>query len=88
MSDFYIKRRSVLARKMSSEKIPDLDLDKINGVAIQCIRHSILAIEPILSGLYIIEFIIFYIMKSKYIVIATLLQLIDKKIMFYMNLIH
>ena len=29
MSDFYIKRRSVLARKMSSKTIPEEDLDKI-----------------------------------------------------------
>ena len=31
---------------------------KINGVAMQCIKHSTLAIEPILSGLCIIDFII------------------------------
>ena len=35
---------------------------KINGVAIQCIRHRILATEPIVSGLYItdIDFILNY----------------------------
>ena len=48
---------------------------KINGVAMQCIKQSILAIEPMLSGLYIIDFIFLYYKKYKYILIATMLQL-------------
>ena len=42
MSDFYIKRRSVLARKMSSEKIPDEDLKKILAAGIRVPDHGAL----------------------------------------------
>ena len=42
MSDFYSKRRSVLARKMSSEKIPDEDLKKILAAGIRVPDHGAL----------------------------------------------
>ena len=42
MNDFYIKRRSVLARKMSSEKIPDEDLKKILAAGIRVPDHGAL----------------------------------------------
>ena len=42
MSDFYIKRRSVLARKMSAEKIPDEDLKKILAAGIRVPDHGAL----------------------------------------------
>ncbi len=42
MSDFYSKRRSVLARKMSSKKIPDLDLQKILAAGIRVPDHGAL----------------------------------------------
>ena len=42
MSDFYIKRRSVLARKMSSQKIPDEDLKKILAAGIRVPDHGAL----------------------------------------------
>ena len=42
MSDFYIKRRSVLARKMSSEKIPEEDLKKILAAGIRVPDHGAL----------------------------------------------
>tara|TARA_Y100001936_G_C15776294_1_gene508945 strand:+ start:120 stop:680 length:561 start_codon:yes stop_codon:yes gene_type:complete len=42
MSDFYIKRRSVLARKMSSKTIPDEDLDKILSAGIRVPDHGAL----------------------------------------------
>ena len=40
MSDFYIKRRSVLARKMSSKTIPEEDLDKILSAGIRVPDHE------------------------------------------------
>ena len=42
MSEFYIKRRSVLARKMSSKTIPDEDLDKILSAGIRVPDHGAL----------------------------------------------
>ena len=42
MSDFYSKRRSVLARKMSSKKIPDEDLKKILAAGIRVPDHGAL----------------------------------------------
>ena len=42
MSDFYIKRRSVLARKMSSKTIPDEDLNKILSAGIRVPDHGAL----------------------------------------------
>ena len=42
MSDFYLKRRSVLARKMSSEKIPESDLKKILAAGIRVPDHGAL----------------------------------------------
>ena len=42
MNDFYIKRRSVLARKMSSEKIPDEDLKMILAAGIRVPDHGAL----------------------------------------------
>ncbi len=42
MNDFYIKRRSVLAKKMSSEKIPDEDLKKILAAGIRVPDHGAL----------------------------------------------
>ena len=42
MSDFYIKRRSVLARKMSTEKIADEDLKKILAAGIRVPDHGAL----------------------------------------------
>ena len=42
MSDFYIKRRSVLARKMSSKTIPEEDLDKILSAGIRVPDHGAL----------------------------------------------
>ena len=42
MNDFYSKRRSVLARKMSSEKIPEEDLKKILAAGIRVPDHGAL----------------------------------------------
>ena len=42
MSDFYIKRRSVLARKMSPKTIPDEDLNKILAAGIRVPDHGAL----------------------------------------------
>ena len=42
MSDFYIKRRSVLARKMSPKTIPDEDLNKILSAGIRVPDHGAL----------------------------------------------
>ena len=42
MSDFYIKRRSVIARKMSTAKIPDEDLKKILAAGIRVPDHGAL----------------------------------------------
>ena len=42
MSDFYIKRRSVLARKMSSKTIPEEDLNKILSAGIRVPDHGAL----------------------------------------------
>ena len=41
-SNFFSKRRSVLARKMSPESIPDEDLDKILGAGIRVPDHGAL----------------------------------------------
>ena len=42
MSEFYIKRRSVLARKMSPKKIPEEDLKKILAAGIRVPDHGAL----------------------------------------------
>tara|TARA_B100000674_G_C37898640_1_gene942611 strand:- start:625 stop:1185 length:561 start_codon:yes stop_codon:yes gene_type:complete len=42
MSEFYSKRRSVLARKMSSEKIPDNHLEQILAAGIRVPDHGAL----------------------------------------------
>ncbi len=42
MNEFYSKRRSVLARKMSSEKIPEEDLEKILAAGIRVPDHGAL----------------------------------------------
>ena len=41
-SNFFSRRRSVLARKMSSESIPDGDLDKILAAGIRVPDHGAL----------------------------------------------
>tara|TARA_Y100001935_G_scaffold147977_1_gene122157 strand:+ start:614 stop:1174 length:561 start_codon:yes stop_codon:yes gene_type:complete len=42
MSDFYLKRRSVMAKKMSSEAIPEKDLKKILEAGIRVPDHGAL----------------------------------------------